>query len=187
MGKKLFVSNIDFEIKEDTLRQMFMEIGPCVSVVMAFDRETKRSKGFAFVELEGDEDAKKAIELLNNKVINGRPMKVTEDRGKGGAGSDGASDDAPRGEDGRRRPEFLPPMQRLTLFKRKKKTDIYLEDESHTIDYKDTSTLSRFLSERGKILSRRLTGLNSYNQRKVAKAIKRSQNLGLMGFTTVSK
>jgi small subunit ribosomal protein S18 len=182
MRKKLFISNLDFEITTDQLREMFSEIGPCLSVVIATDRETKRSKGFAFVEMETEEAARSAIEQLNNKVVNGRPMKVVEDRGKtasSGGGDGEASGDAPR------RFEPLPPIQRMQLFKRRKKLDPFLEDPTKTIDYRDVATLSRFLSERGRLLSRRLTGLNAYNQRKVAKAIKRAQNLGLLPFTTI--
>jgi small subunit ribosomal protein S18 len=60
-----------------------------------------------------------------------------------------------------------------------------MEDPTKTVDYKDVAMLSRFLSERGKILSRRLTGLSAYNQRKLSKAIKRAQNLGLLPFSAV--
>lgn len=180
MGKKLFVSNLDFEIQQDQLREMFVEFGSVISAVIATDRETKRSKGFAFVEMESDEDAAKAIAQLNNKMMNGRPMKVCEDRGKTGGSSHGG---AP-GEGGKRY-EPLPPIQRMQLFRRRKKIDPFMEDPSKTVDYKDTVMLSRFLSERGKILSRRLTGLNAYNQRKLSKAIKRAQNLGLMPFSNV--
>ena len=175
MGKKLFISNLDFDVSNDQLRDMFTEIGPSVSVVIATDRETKRSKGFAFVEMQADEDALKAIEALNNKLINGRPMKVVEDRGKGGGRSDGGD-----GEGGERKREHLPPIQRMQLFKRRKKMDPFLEDPNLTVDYKDVALLTKFLSERGKILSRRLTGLSAYNQRKVSKAIKRAQNMGLI-------
>ncbi len=183
MGKKLFVSNLDFEITTDQLRDMFAEIGSTMSVVIATDRETRRSKGFAFIEMDAEEDAKKAIELLNNKVINGRPMKVVEDRGKTGGGAGGAEGD--EGGFGRRPREFLPPIQRMQLFKRRKKVDPFMEDPTKTVDYKDVAMLSRFLSERGKILSRRLTGLSAYNQRKLSKAIKRAQNLGLLPFSAV--
>lgn len=177
MPKKLFISNLDFEVNNDQLRDMFSAIGPCISAVIATDRETRRSKGFAFVEMETDDDAKAAIEQLNNKVVNGRPMKVVEDRGKtGGAGSGD-------GEGGRR--EQLPPIQRMQLFKRRRKVDPFMEDPTKAVDYKDVATLSRFVSERGKILSRRLTGLSAYNQRKVSKAIKRAQNIGLMPCTSV--
>ncbi len=186
MGKKLFVSNLDFEIDTDTLRNLFLEIGSLVSAVIATDRETKRSKGFAFVEMESEEDASRAIEQLNNKVVNGRPIKVVEDRGKGGGSSSGDGEGA-GGEGGGRRFEPLPPIQRMQLFRRKKKLDPFMEDPNKTVDYRDTAVLSRFLSERGKILSRRLTGLSAYNQRKVAKAIKRAQQLGIMPFTNVQQ
>ena len=178
--KKLFISNLDFEVTSDQLRQIFEEIGPCVSVVVASDRETKRSKGFAFVEMEGDGHAQKAIEGLNNRAVNGRPMKVCEDRGKnsGPASSEG-------GSEGGRKFEPLPSIQRMQLFKRRRKLDPFLEDPKAVIDYRDVTMLSRFLSERGRILSRRLTGLSAYNQRKVSKAIKRAQNLGLLPFSAV--
>ena len=179
MGKKLFISNLDFEISTDQLRDMFNEVGGCLSAVIATDRETKRSKGFAFVEMESDDLARQAIEALNNKVVNGRPMKVVEDRGKGGGS--GGSDNA-AGEGGRRY-EPLPSIQRMQLFKRAKKLDPFMADPSKSVNYKDVSVLSKFLSERGRILSRRLTGLSSYNQRKVSKAIKRAQNIGLMPFS----
>jgi small subunit ribosomal protein S18 len=180
MGKKLFISNLDFEISTDQLRDMFGEVGGCLSAVIANDRETKRSKGFAFVEMENDDLAKAAIEALNNKVVNGRPMKVVEDRGKGGT-SGGPSES--NSEGGARKFEPLPSIQRMQLFKRKKKLDPFMSDPSRTVDYRDVSILSKFLSERGRILSRRLTGLSSYNQRKVSKAIKCAQNMGLLPFS----
>jgi ribosomal protein S18 len=178
--KKLFISNLDFEVTSEQLRQIFEEVGPCVSVVVASDRETKRSKGFAFVEMEADGDAQKAIEGLNNRTVNGRPMKVCEDRGKNSGPSSSEA-----GAEGGRKFEPLPSIQRMQLFKRRRKLDPFCEDPAKTVDYKDVVMLSKFVSERGKILSRRLTGLSSYNQRKVAKAIKRAQSLGLMAYTTL--
>jgi small subunit ribosomal protein S18 len=185
MRKKLFISNLDFEVTTDELREMFSAAAPTFSVVIATDRETKRSKGFAFVEMESEEAARSAIEQLNNKVINGRPMKVVEDRGKTGGPVAGGSEAGDGGGDGNRRYEPLPPIQRMQLFKRRRKLDPFMEDPSKTVDYRDVAVLSRFLSERGRILSRRLTGLTAYNQRKVSKAIKRAQNLGLMPFSNV--
>lgn len=179
MGKKLFISNLDFDVTADQLREMFSEVGTCISVVVAVDKESKRSKGFAFVEMDNDDTAKKAIDALNNKAVNGRPMKVSEDRGKTSQSSGEAR------EEGQKRYEPLPPIQRMQLFRRKKKLDPFMEDPTKSIDYRDIATLNKFLSERGKILSRRLTGLSSYNQRKVTKAIKRAQNLGLMPFSNV--
>lgn len=180
--KKLFISNLDFEVTSDQLRGLFDEVGPSVSVVVASDRETKRSKGFAFVEMEREEDAKKAIETLNNRALNGRPMKVCEDRGKNAGPSTGA---AGEGQEGGRKFEPLPSIQRTQLFKRRKKLDPFTEDPTKSIDYKDVTMLSKFVSERGRILSRRLTGLTAYNQRKVSKAIKRAQSLGLMAYTSI--
>lgn len=181
MAKKLFVSNLDFEVTSEQLKEIFAEVGASASIVIATDRETKRSKGFAFIEMTTDELADQAIEKLNGKVLNGRPIKVAADRGK-------TSSFTPGGENAggeNKRPEFLPAVQRAQLFKRRKKLDPFLQDPSKTIDYKDVAVLSKFLSERGKLYSRRLTGLNAYNQRKVAKAIKRAQNMGLMPFSTI--
>jgi small subunit ribosomal protein S18 len=180
MKKKLFVSNLDFDVTEEQLQEMFGEVGPTVSCVLATDRETKRSKGFAFVEMDASEDATKAIEALNNKVVNGRPVRVTEDRGKGGTSGPGDKE----GGGPRRQREQLPPIQRMTLFKRRMKLDPFLMNAEKKVDYRDIATLKRFVSERGKILSRRLTGLSAYNQRKVKKAIKRAQNMGLMPFSS---
>lgn len=171
--KKLFVSNLDFDVTEDQVRELFSQVATVIDVSLAVDRETRRSKGFAFVEMESAEAAKKVIDELNERELNGRPIRVTEDRGKGG------------GKDEERRPrEFLPPIQRMQLFRRRKKIDPFISDPEKTIDYRDVAMLSRFVSERGKILSRRMTGLTAYNQRKVAKAIKRAQNVGLMPFTS---
>jgi small subunit ribosomal protein S18 len=181
--RKLFISNLDFEVTSEQLRTLFEEVGPCISVVVASDRETKRSKGFAFVEMEREEDAKKAIESLNNKPLNGRPMKVCEDRGKNAGPATSASEGGQEG--GGRKFEPLPSIQRTQLFKRRKKLDPFTEDPTKSIDYKDVVMLSKFVSERGRILSRRLTGLTAYNQRKVSKAIKRAQSLGLMAYTSI--
>lgn len=183
MAKKLFVSNLDFEVTPESLQALFNESGASVSVVIATDRETKRSKGFGFVEMETDEGAEKAIAALNNKLINGRPIKVVEDRGKGGGFAAG---DAGEGGESRRF-EPLPAIQRTQLFRRKKKLDPFMEDSTKTVDYRDVAVLTKFVSERGKILGRRHTGLSAFNQRKVSKAIKRSQHLGLLPFSPVSK
>ncbi|MCB0353918.1 MAG: 30S ribosomal protein S18 [Bdellovibrionales bacterium] len=181
MKRKLFVSNLDFDVTEEQLKEVFDTVGDTVSVVLATDRETKRSKGFAFVEMGSDELAEKAISELNDKEVNGRPIRVTEDRGKGGGSAPSASRGGPEGE--RKPREHLPPIQRMQLFRRRKKLDPFLQDPKKTIDYRDIAMLSKFVSDRGKILSRRMTGLTAYNQRKVAKAIKRAQSLGLMPYS----
>ena len=173
MKKKLFVSNLDFEVTADQLRELFNEVGGASNLTVAQDRETKRSKGFAFVEMDNEDAAQEAIEKLTGRMLNGRPIKVVEDRGKGGSD----------GEDRKR--EYLPPIQRTVLFRRRRKLDPFTADPSKSVDYKEVSILSKFLSERGRILSRRVTGLSAYNQRKISKAIKKAQNAGLMPFSRV--
>ena len=184
MKKKLFVSNLDFEVTNEQLLELFSKIGGCSGATVAVDRESRRSKGFGFIEMDNAEAAQKAIEELNGTMLNGRAIKVVEDRGKT-APSFSAEGRSEGGEGGNRRGEFLPPIQRTQLFKRRRKLDPFSQDPNKSVDYRDVAILSRFLSERGKILSRRLTGLSAYNQRKVSKAIKRAQNLGLMPFSTV--
>jgi small subunit ribosomal protein S18 len=171
--KKLFVSNLDFEVTSEQLREAVDAIAPSSSVVVAVDRDSKRSKGFAFVEMQNEESARSVSEQLNGFILNGRPIKVVEDRGKGGT------------EGTQKKFEPLPPIQRMQLFRRKKKLDPFTEDPEKPVDYRDIAVLSRFVSERGRILSRRLTGLKANNQRKVSKAIKRAQNLGLIPFSNV--
>ena len=183
MAKKLFVSNLDFEVTNEQLNELFAEIGTVVSAVVATDRETRRSKGFGFVEMENDDDAKKAIETLGGRALNGRPIKVNEDRGRGGGSFAPAGEGGEGGE--QRRFEPLPAIQRMQLFRRKPKLDPFMEDPTKSIDYKDVALLSKYVSERARILSRRLTGLTAYNQRKISKAIKRAQNAGLMSFSNV--
>jgi small subunit ribosomal protein S18 len=179
MKKKLFVSNLDFSVTEEQLLEAFKEIEEPVSLTLAVERETGRSKGFAFVEMSSEDAAQRATDQLNEREINGRPIRVCEDRGKGGGAP--ARSSAPAGGAERKR-EFLPPIQRMQLFRRKKRLDPFMEDPTKTVDYRDIALLNKFVSERGKILSRRMTGLSAYNQRKVAKAIKRAQSLGLMPY-----
>lgn len=176
MKNKLFISNLDFSITQEQLEDIFNEVGNFLGIVIATDKDS-RSRGFAFVEMKDEESAQKAVDVLNNKEINGRPMKVSFDRGKN-------QDNLKAGEKvSGQRQEQLPPIQRMQLFKKKKKLDPFIDDPNLTIDYRDVILLSKFVSEKGKILSRKLTGLTAHNQRKVAKAIKRSQNLGLMAFS----
>lgn len=173
VSNKLFVSNLDFDLTEDELRKMFSEIGEVVSLTLVMDREKNRSKGYCFVEMADPEQAAKAIELLNGKVISGRPISVAEDKGKKAKGA------------GQR--EHLQPMQRVLFFHKKKRKDPFIANPELSIDYKDAALLAKFTSERGRILPRRLTGLSAYNQRRVAKAIKRARILGLLPFTTTQK
>lgn len=73
-------------------------------------------------------------------------------------------------------------QQRRGEFKRRKKVDYIAANDIDYVDYKDTELLSRFVSERGKILPRRVTGTSAKNQRKVTTAIKRARVMALMPY-----
>ena len=73
-------------------------------------------------------------------------------------------------------------QQRRGGFKRRKKVDFIAAHKIENVDYKDTELLKRFISERGKILPRRVTGTSAKNQRKVVTAIKRARIMALLPF-----
>jgi RNA recognition motif-containing protein len=91
MGKKLYVGNLSFDCAEAELRQLFEQHGGVSSVQIIIDRDTGRSKGFAFVEMATDQEAQAAIAALNGQSSNGRPLTVNEARPKpaGGGGGGG--------------------------------------------------------------------------------------------------
>lgn len=76
MDNKLYVGNLPFSTTEDDLRTMFAQAGTVVSVSLIKDRETKRSRGFAFVELSTQAEAEKAVSLFNNSMLDNRTLKV---------------------------------------------------------------------------------------------------------------
>jgi RNA recognition motif-containing protein len=78
----MYVSNLGFHIGEDDLRKLFEQFGSVSSTKVITDRETGRSRGFGFVEMGSDEEAKAAMAKLNNKEIEGRLMSVTVAREK---------------------------------------------------------------------------------------------------------
>lgn len=80
MASKLFVGSLSWNVTEDQLRDFFATVGTVVSAAVIMDRETNRSKGFGFIEMSTDEEAKAAIEQLNNKELDGRAILVTEAR-----------------------------------------------------------------------------------------------------------
>ena len=73
-------------------------------------------------------------------------------------------------------------QQRRGGFKRRKKVDFIAANKIENVDYKDTELLKRFISERGKILPRRVTGTSAKNQRKVVTAITRARIMALLPF-----
>ena len=82
MAKKLYVGNLSFQTSESELSELFAQAGQVESVQIITDRDTGRSKGFAFVEMSNDEAAAKAIAQFNGKEVNGRNLTVNEARPK---------------------------------------------------------------------------------------------------------
>lgn len=80
--KSLFVGNLSFQTTENDVRVLFQPFGRVTRVHMAMDRETGRARGFAFVEMPDDDEAKKAIAALDGKEFGGRNLKVNEARPK---------------------------------------------------------------------------------------------------------
>lgn len=80
MGKKLYVGNLPFSINDESLHQYFSSVGTVETAKVIVDRQTGRSKGYGFVEMSSDEEAQKAIQELNGKDNNGRPITVSEAR-----------------------------------------------------------------------------------------------------------
>lgn len=76
----IYIGNLNYRVQEDDLKQVMEEYGIVDSVKIIKDRETGKSKGFAFVEMPNDADAKKAIEELNEAEYEGRQMVVKEAR-----------------------------------------------------------------------------------------------------------
>ncbi|MBN2145243.1 MAG: RNA-binding protein [Candidatus Aureabacteria bacterium] len=77
---KLYVGNISYNTDENMLSELFSQSGQVKEVKVITDRDTGRSKGFAFVEMENKEAGEKAINDLNGKEIDGRAIKVNEAR-----------------------------------------------------------------------------------------------------------
>ncbi len=186
---KVFVGNFSFAIDDEKLREFFSEVGSVVSAKVMKEGQGGRSRGFGFVEFATPEDASNAISKLDGTVWEGRVIKVSEDRSTrrhehgGGEGSHEAHG-GPGDEQGARpAPTGYFKAQPLDLgFRRKKKIDPFVEDTSLVIDYKDPKLLSRFVSERGRVLPRRMTGLTAHNQRMITRAIKRAQYLALLPY-----
>lgn len=94
----IYVSNLSFNVQDDDLKAFFEPYGEVTSARIVNDRETGRSRGFGFVEMSDDTAARKAMEELDNAVVEGRNIKVTEARpkekssfrgGNGGGGNNG--------------------------------------------------------------------------------------------------
>jgi len=77
---KLYVGNLSYQMSDSDLEQTFSEFGDVQSAKIIMDRETNRSKGFGFVELNSREAGEAAIESLNGREVNGRSIVVNEAR-----------------------------------------------------------------------------------------------------------
>lgn len=80
MGNKLYVGNLPYSYRDSDMEQAFSQYGTVSSAKVMMERDTGRSKGFGFVEMESDEDAKKAIAELDGKELDGRAIAVNEAR-----------------------------------------------------------------------------------------------------------
>ncbi len=78
----IYVGNLNYNLSEDDLRQVFEEFGEVTSAKIIIDKYSGRGKGFGFVEMANDDEATAAIEALNDKEVSGRNMKVNQAREK---------------------------------------------------------------------------------------------------------
>lgn len=81
MSKKLFVGSLPFSTTNEELQKLFEPYGEVTSAVVIRDKQTRRSKGYGFVEMSTDESAKDALEALNGSEIKGRKIVVSEAKG----------------------------------------------------------------------------------------------------------
>jgi RNA recognition motif. (a.k.a. RRM, RBD, or RNP domain) len=98
MGNKLYVGNLAYSVRDESLQSAFSQFGTVTSAKVMMDRETGRSKGFGFVEMGNDAEAQAAINGMNGQALDGRPLVVNEARpreerpggfGGGGGGRSG--------------------------------------------------------------------------------------------------
>lgn len=76
---RIYVGNLPWSFDDKSLRELFSNYGPS-EVVVVQDKFTKRSKGFGFITISDDENAKKAIEEFNGKIVEGRELRVSQAR-----------------------------------------------------------------------------------------------------------
>lgn len=95
MGNKLYVGNLAYSVRDDSLQQAFSQFGTVSSAKVMMDRDTGRSKGFGFVEMGSDAEAQAAINGMNGQALEGRAIVVNEARPRedrpGGFGGGGGS------------------------------------------------------------------------------------------------
>ncbi len=89
MSTKLYVGNLSFQTSSGDLEQLFVEAGTVESVNVITDRDTGRSRGFAFVEMASEAEAQEAINRLNGKEVDGRSLTVNAAKPREDGGSRG--------------------------------------------------------------------------------------------------
>ncbi len=94
MAKRLYVGNLSYQVSSEDLQALFEQYGPVRSAQVLSDRETGRSRGFGFVEMDNDNEAEAAIEALDGQDHEGRRLTVNEAKprtegGRGGGGGYG--------------------------------------------------------------------------------------------------
>jgi RNA recognition motif-containing protein len=102
MGNRLFVGNLPYSVTELELRDLFGQFGSVTDTKIVTDRETGRPRGFGFVEMGSEAEAKKAIEEVNGRDVKGRAIAVkeAEERGARGGGGGGGFGGGGRGGGG---------------------------------------------------------------------------------------
>lgn len=91
MDTKLYVGNMSYDVTEEDLRQLFSQAGEIKEIAMIMDRDTRRPKGFGFVEMATQSEAEKAMQMFNEHELQGRRLQVniarpkTERRDGGGS------------------------------------------------------------------------------------------------------
>ena len=103
MGNRLYVGNLSFDSTAESVRASFSAIGEVTDVHVVTDRETGRSRGFAFVTMATAAEAIKAMQEMNGALLDGRPLRVNEaeertNRGGGGGGGGGGFRGGDRGD-----------------------------------------------------------------------------------------
>jgi RNA recognition motif-containing protein len=100
MAKNIYVGNLTWDATQDDLYALFQEHGKVARAQVISDRETGRSRGFGFVEMENDEEAANAVAALNGQNFRGRPLTVNEARPREGGGGGGGGYGGGRGGGG---------------------------------------------------------------------------------------
>ena len=91
MATKLYVGNLSYGTRDRYLEELFAEAGSVTSAQVITDRETGQSRGFGFVEMSTEEEARQAIASMNGRTVEGRALMVNESKPREGGGGGGRS------------------------------------------------------------------------------------------------